>query len=127
MSRTPAWRRALPEPPANRANVRVYCKRGLGDQVFEEVIDLKEVSLDVAEEIVRAARRELSQVDVLARVKLQKVVHILRGGVSFCRMPGVPKDWPPDHVWVRYEEREDATCVKCLEVAREHEVGASCK
>lgn len=112
MSRTPLWRKALPEPPAGKANVRVYLKRGLGDEVFEEVINLNEVSLEVAEAIVKVTRNELNSRPV-------SVVHILRGGISFCRLPGPPANWPLGHLWVGYTERKEATCAECLSVARE--------
>lgn len=40
-------------------------------------------------------------------------VHILRAGRTLCNMPGLPKDWPKDHVWVGDAQAEEATCARC--------------
>jgi hypothetical protein len=45
-------------------------------------------------------------------------VHVLLYGQTLCRqIHGLPKDWGPQHKWVRVEERADATCAMCKEQA----------
>jgi uncharacterized Zn-finger protein len=44
-------------------------------------------------------------------------VHILKEGRSFCDMPGVPGEWPDNHVYISYQDREnakEANCPGCL-------------
>lgn len=41
-------------------------------------------------------------------------MHVLLFGNTLCRqVHGLPKDWGPQHRWVRVEERADATCAMC--------------
>lgn len=45
-------------------------------------------------------------------------VHILQHGVSHCKMPGVPGEWPAGHLWVGFQDpdvRAAATCPRCRE------------
>jgi len=39
------------------------------------------------------------------------VLHVLEGGRARCGLPGVPRDWPRGHRWVR--TRDAATCPGC--------------
>lgn len=117
MSRTPLWRKALPEPAAGKSNLRIYVKHGYGADVLEEVVELRDISRDAAKEIVGRARQEGGAGEAALAAPDGEVVHILRAGVSFCRMRGVPRDWPKGHLWVPHEKKDKATCPKCIEVA----------
>lgn len=48
-----------------------------------------------------------------------KVCHALTGGGALCGQPGLPKDWPMNHYWVREEDAEHVNCRKCLDVLKE--------
>lgn len=50
----------------------------------------------------------------------EKVVHGLTGspGRAFCGLPGVPRDWPKNHFWVRPEDAFHINCPGCVEVLR---------
>jgi hypothetical protein len=126
MSRSPAWRKALPAPADGKGNLRVYAKQDVGGATMEVVFDYCDLPTSVVTEILKFAQeakaRGVVEDDVFKemneqadgdRERITRTVHILRGGVSFCLMPGVPKDWPKGHVWVSYEERALATCGKC--------------
>jgi hypothetical protein len=41
-------------------------------------------------------------------------VHFLKFGVTACLLPGVPKDWPPNHKWVGEDSLKDVNCPSCL-------------
>jgi hypothetical protein len=41
-------------------------------------------------------------------------VHLLKFGVTACLLPGVPKDWPPNHKWVGDDDVKNVTCPSCL-------------
>lgn len=44
-------------------------------------------------------------------------VHILKEGRSYCGMPGVPGSWPDHHLWISYQDQEnakEANCPGCL-------------
>lgn len=44
-------------------------------------------------------------------------VHILKEGRSYCGMSGVPGSWPDDHLWISYQDQEnakEANCPGCL-------------
>ncbi len=43
------------------------------------------------------------------------VVHILKEGRSYCGMPGVPKDWPDNHLWLSFQDEANAAHVNCPE------------
>jgi hypothetical protein len=46
------------------------------------------------------------------------IVHILKHGVSYCGMKGVPRDWPPEHKWVPFNDTDqlkDANCQLCID------------
>jgi hypothetical protein len=46
------------------------------------------------------------------------VVHILNYGLPLCRfMYKAPVDWPRNHLWVGFYERDDANCPNCLKTA----------
>jgi hypothetical protein len=49
----------------------------------------------------------------LLNVGVIKVVHILYEGRALCGLPGIPREWPEGHRWVRKEERNRATCSGC--------------
>lgn len=43
------------------------------------------------------------------------VVHVLRSGFAVCGFGNcVPGEWPDGHMWVRDEDRGEATCADCL-------------
>lgn len=46
-------------------------------------------------------------------------IHILWKGRTICGLPGIPRDWPDGHSWVRVEDAERATCVHCVAVLKE--------
>lgn len=114
MSATPTWRRALPEPAPGKANVRIYAKSGFGEiGVVEEVIDIRDISLEHMKEIRNAARREVPSPG-------KRVVHVLKHGYSICGLvSGVPSRWPPGHFWVSYlEGLKSVTCATCIETSK---------
>jgi hypothetical protein len=45
-------------------------------------------------------------------------IHILYGGLSFCRT--YPREWPGGDSWVRVEEAELGTCPECVKNFAEH-------
>jgi len=53
-------------------------------------------------------------------VELEGVtMHILKHGISHCKMPGVPGEWPEGHRWMSFESanlRAAATCPECRRV-----------
>ena len=49
----------------------------------------------------------------LLNVGAIKEVHILREGYALCGLPGIPREWPEGHRWVRVEERNRVTCSAC--------------
>lgn len=54
------------------------------------------------------------------------MIHVLHRGVTLCRMPGLPRDWPLGHKWVRLDEWEqDATCGVCRALASQCDAGGS--
>jgi hypothetical protein len=46
---------------------------------------------------------------------MSDIVHYFKFGVSACLLPGVPKDWPPNHKWVSDEDKEHVNCPACLQ------------
>lgn len=40
-------------------------------------------------------------------------VHILKHGVTFCGMAGLPVDWPPGHTWIAFYDPDVDTHVDC--------------
>ncbi len=40
-------------------------------------------------------------------------VHILKNGKSYCEMPGVPGTWPDHHLYISYQDRENAKEANC--------------
>lgn len=45
-------------------------------------------------------------------------VHVLLYGSVLCgQIHGLPKDWGPQHRWVRLEERVLATCAACRDAS----------
>ena len=103
MSRTPLWRKALPEPSQGKGNFRIYAKWNEGDTVIEAVFDVKEISSGSVAELVRRARN------------FQPKVHVLVAGNPFCDLGYPPKDWPEGHTWVSVQEASKATCEQCIE------------
>jgi hypothetical protein len=112
VSKTPIWRKALPAPGTGRANIRIYAKYGEGEAVVEVVRDLRDVPARYVKEIFD----QISKLGKVGRTG-ENVVHILRAGVTFCRMDGVQAEWPAGHTWVGVEEKHLATCPECLEVS----------
>lgn len=55
----------------------------------------------------------LASVGVESKPAAEQVIHVLDGGVSICGMPGLPKDWPEGHRWVRINEAHMASCEVC--------------
>lgn len=43
-----------------------------------------------------------------------RVVHVLTAGAALCGQPGLPKNWPKNHWWVRVEDVAQANCPGCL-------------
>lgn len=41
-------------------------------------------------------------------------IHLLRGGLALCGLPGMPRDWPLGHRWTSFRSPEDATCSACV-------------
>jgi hypothetical protein len=41
-------------------------------------------------------------------------IHYLKFGVTACLLPGVPKDWPPNHKWVSDDQVKEVNCPSCL-------------
>jgi hypothetical protein len=46
---------------------------------------------------------------------MSDIVHYFKFGVSACLLPGVPKDWPPNHKWVSDEDKEHVNCPACIQ------------
>jgi hypothetical protein len=66
--------------------------------------------LDRVDELIRRDRREGDPKPV--------VIHLLRKGVPIRGFTWeLPRGWAPGHKWVGIDERQDATCVRCLEIA----------
>lgn len=40
-------------------------------------------------------------------------VHVLKEGKSYCEMPGLPGEWPDNHVYVSYQDEENAKEANC--------------
>lgn len=40
-------------------------------------------------------------------------VHALLYGFALCAIPGIPRDWPQGHTWVRVDEPDKVTCEGC--------------
>lgn len=42
-------------------------------------------------------------------------IHILKYGESYCDMPAPPSSWPPEDLWVSFEDDwpREATCAAC--------------
>ena len=38
---------------------------------------------------------------------------MLYAGQALCGQPGLPREWPPGHVWVSLQESQMATCRHC--------------
>ncbi len=51
------------------------------------------------------------------------VVHILKHGKSYCDMPGVPGGWPDHHLWISFEDRENAKEASCPECVSRRDAG----
>lgn len=45
-----------------------------------------------------------------------QTLHILHEGMSYCQIPGVPRDWRPGHTWVRFDEWRTASCPHCRQL-----------
>lgn len=46
----------------------------------------------------------------------EALVHVLWGGASLCKMPGVPSTWPPNHRFVALNQEAEhgaVTCPRC--------------
>jgi hypothetical protein len=70
-------------------------------------------SLADLQEFVRRGRAAQAEIDeILRRRGEAPVVHHLHQGVTPCRMPSVPVDWPPGHEWSG--DWPDVTCPRCL-------------
>lgn len=41
------------------------------------------------------------------------IVHILKEGKSYCGMPGVPGSWPDSHLFISFQDEENAREVNC--------------
>ncbi len=60
---------------------------------------------------------KLSALFVQAAVDVAPTVHILKEGKSYCDMPGVPGEWPDGHLYVSFQDQEnakEANCPGCL-------------
>lgn len=56
-----------------------------------------------------------------------QTVHILKHGVSHCKMPGVPAQWPEGHVWISFEDADVRAAATCEECRRQEGLGPPCK
>jgi len=45
-------------------------------------------------------------------------VHILQHGFALCGRNGVPATWGSDEQWVGVDDRDEATCLECIETLR---------
>lgn len=52
-------------------------------------------------------------------------VHILKHGVSYCRMPGLPCDWPEGHSWLAFYDPLVPSRVNCPTCLAEHVASAA--
>lgn len=50
-------------------------------------------------------------------------VHILKEGRSYCNMSGVPASWPDHHVYISYQDQENAKEANCPECVAHREAG----
>jgi hypothetical protein len=97
-----AWRRAVrPASKPGHYNVRVISRAHDGTLI---VIDLSEVPA--------AQWRENFGASLSRHASVSPVVHHLHGGVTPCRMPGLPNTWPAGHKWSVHWP--DVTCVGCI-------------
>lgn len=48
------------------------------------------------------------------RTTKMAIVHFMIAGRTYCGMPGVPTEWPRDHVWVSRGHEGEVTCAECL-------------
>lgn len=46
--------------------------------------------------------------------QLDRTIHLLRGGLALCTMPGEPGSWPEGHAWTA--QVAHATCSACRDV-----------
>jgi len=51
------------------------------------------------------------------------VVHILKEGKTYCGMPGLPKDWPDNHLYLSYQDEANASQVSCTDCIARRQAG----
>ena len=91
------WRRAV-RPPSKPGhyNVRVVSRARDGTLIVMDLGDVPPITW-----LERFS----------PQVNLRPAVHHLHGGVTACRMPGLPGSWPEGHKWS--EDWLEVTCAEC--------------
>jgi hypothetical protein len=51
------------------------------------------------------------------------IVHILKFGRSYCEMPGVPGTWPDNHLFISFQDEENAKEANCPECVARRDAG----
>ena len=51
------------------------------------------------------------------------IVHILKHGRSYCEMQGVPGEWPDNHIWISFQDQENAKEANCPECVSRRDAG----